>query len=173
MTRRLSLLIAWTCTALLIALPCACLYLLTDLSLLQSVVHYNLDIPILWDTVLDWQWYSEWVLSVLFLSIGLTGVFYLRRAFTNFARGELFSFANSNDLQRFAKLLLLQTLISPLHFGLSSLLLSLNHPAGQKMLSIAFGSGEFRAIGVALILWVMSNLLLEGCKLHSENQQFV
>ena len=54
-----------------------------------------------------------------------------------------------------------------------SLALSLNHPAGQKLLAISFGSNELKAIGVALVLWVLSDLLVEGGKLQSENQQFV
>ena len=54
-----------------------------------------------------------------------------------------------------------------------SVVLSLNHPAGERMLTISLGSNEFKAIGVALVLWVMSELLIEGCRLQTENQQFV
>jgi actin-like ATPase involved in cell morphogenesis len=49
----------------------------------------------------------------------------------------------------------------------------MNHPAGQKILSISFGSDEIKVIALAMILWVMSDLLVIGNKLDSENKQFV
>jgi len=52
-------------------------------------------------------------------------------------------------------------------------LLSLNHPAGEKVLSIIFGSGEIVTVALAMILWVVSDLLVEGSRLQSENQQFI
>lgn len=173
MTRRLSLLISWGCTALLILVPIAALFFLVDLSSFGQFVRNSIGLPVQWRTVSDGQWYGLWALMALYVSIGMVGLYFLRRAFANFANGELFNLANSRDLRRFSILLLVQAIVTPLHFALSSVLLSLNHPAGEKMLSISFGSNEIRAIGVALVLWVMSNLLVEGCKLQTENRQFV
>lgn len=173
MTRRLSLLISWSCTALLILVPFAALFFLFDLGSFRHLVRNSFGLAIQWRTVSDAQWYGMWVLMAFYVSIGLAGLYFLRRAFANFANGELFNMDNSRDLRRFSILLLVQAIVTPLHFAASSVLLSLNHPAGQKMLSISFGSNEMRAIGVALVLWVMSNLLVEGCKLQTENRQFV
>jgi len=49
----------------------------------------------------------------------------------------------------------------------------MNHPAGQKMLSVSFGSDEVKVIALAMILWVMSDLLVKGCKLENENKLFI
>lgn len=173
MTSRLSLVIAWACTALLLLVPLLALYLLTDLASLAEVVRNSMGLPIRWQTVADGQWYAFWVLTVGYLSIGLVGIYFLRRAFVNFARGEFFNIDNSRDLRRFSILLLVQAVVTPVHFMISSVLLSLHHPAGQKVLSVSFGSNELRSIGVALVLWVISNLLVEGCRLQTENQQFI
>ena len=173
MTRRLSLLISWSCAALLILVPTVAVFFLVDLDSFGRFVRNSIGLHIQWNTVSDQQWYALWALMALYVSIGLVGLFFLRRAFANFAIGELFNPANSRDLRRFSMLLLVQALVTPLHFALSSVLLSLNHPAGQKMLSISFGSNELRAIGVGLVLWVMSNLLVEGSKLQTENREFV
>lgn len=173
MIRHISLLIAWGCVAALVLVPMAALYLLWDIEWFALVVKEQFGLPILWHTVANWQWYALWLLTVLYLSIGLAGLIFLRRAFSKFATGELFNMANSRDVRRFAVLLFIQALAQPFHFALSSVLLSLNHPAGQKMLSFSVGSGELRSIAVALILWVMSDLLVEGSKLQTENQQFV
>jgi hypothetical protein len=56
---------------------------------------------------------------------------------------------------------------------LSSILLSLNQPAGQKLLSISLGSGEVKVIALAMILWVMSDLLVKGGRIERENKQFI
>ena len=173
MTHRFSLIISSTCTALLLLVPIAALYYLINIGSFAELISSSTGLPIQWSTVSTNQWYGVWMLAALYISIGLVGVYFLRRAFANFAKGEFFNLANSRDLRRFSILLLLQTLLAPLHFALSSVLLSLNHPAGEKMLSLAFGSNEIRAIGVALVLWVMSNLLVEGSRLQTENRQFV
>ncbi|MEO1245951.1 MAG: DUF2975 domain-containing protein [Pseudomonadota bacterium] len=173
MTRRFSLLISWSCTALLIAIPLAALYFLLSIHAFAALAANNLGLAIEWDTVVSWQWYALWGVTFVYMAIGLAGLYFLRRPFANFARGELFNLANSRDLHRFSILLFLQALAKPVHFALSSVLLSANHGAGNKMLSISFGSSEVRMIALALVFWVVSNLLIEGGKLQAENRQFV
>ncbi|ALS98353.1 DUF2975 domain-containing protein [Lacimicrobium alkaliphilum] len=173
MTRQFSLLIALGCSALLILTPVAALYLLLDIELFASLARSNLSLPIQWQTVSDTQWYSLWLLTLIYIGIGLAGLYFLRRAFANFAKGELFNHSNSRDLRLFAIMLFVQALTKPLHFTLSSVLLSFNHPAGEKMLSVSLGSGEIKVIALAMILWVMSDLLVRGSQLENENKQFI
>ncbi|MCH9693487.1 MAG: DUF2975 domain-containing protein [Gammaproteobacteria bacterium] len=173
MTRRLSLFISWICTALLVAIPLAALYFLVNIGAFAALTQKSIGLAVDWSTVVAWQWYALWAITFLYVSIGLLGFFYLRRPFANFARGELFNSANSRDLRRFSILLFVQALAKPIHFAAASVLLSANHSAGNKILSISVGSNEVRMIAIAVIIWVVSNLLIEGCKLQSENQQFV
>ncbi len=173
MSRKLSLVIAWACTVLLVATPIAALFFLLKLSAFAGLARSSVGLPIQWGTVSDGQWYALWAMTAAYVSIGLFGLYFLRRAFFNFAKGELFNPANSRDIRRFSMLLFAQALVTPVHMSLMSVLLSLNHPVGQKMLSISIGSNELKAIAVALVLWVMSDLLVEGCKLQTENRQFV
>ncbi|MEL7022628.1 MAG: DUF2975 domain-containing protein [Pseudomonadota bacterium] len=173
MSRKLSLVIAWACSALLIAIPAVAVFYLVNLGSFASLTQSTVGFPIQWWTVSDGQWYALWGLTAAYLSIGLAGLFFLRRAFKNFSKGELFNASNSHDLRRFSVLLLAQALATPIHLSLMSLLLSWNHPPGQKMLSVAVGSNELKAVGVALVLWVLSDLLVEACRVHAENKQFV
>ena len=173
MSRRLSLVIAWGCSILLVLVPTVAVLLLFSLQNFAEVAQANLKIPIQWWTVSATQWYALWFLTAAYASIGLIGLYFLRRAFKNFASGEFFNAENSRDLRRFSIFLIAQTIATPIHLALASLLLSLNHPPGQKLLSISLGSNEFQAIGVALVLWVLSDLLVEGGKLHVENKLFV
>lgn len=173
MTRHFPLLIARGCMAILVLAVVAALYFLINIDAFALLAERTLGLPIYWQSVNTAQWYGLWLLSVLYLSVGLAGLYFLRRAFINFARGELFNQDNSRDLRLFSIFLFAQALAKPLHFALSSVLLSLNHPAGQKMLSITLGSGELKVIALGMILWVMSDLLVKASTLESENKQFV
>lgn len=173
MSQQFSRVIALICTALLIATPFIAFYFLINLELFSSMAMSNLGLPIQWRTVTDTQWYGLWLLTVVYLSIGLVGLYFLRRAFSNFASGQLFNRSNSRDLRVFSILLFVQAIAKPLHFSISSVLLSLNHPAGEKMLSVSFGSNEVKLIALAMMLWVISDLLVQGSKLEKENKQFI
>lgn len=148
-------------------------YLLLDQQFLAEMTRQYSGLPVLWHTVDSWQWYSLGVLTGVYLGIGVAGLYFLGRAFRRFAGGEFFSLANSLDLRRFAALLFAYGIAKPLHFTLCGLLLSANHPAGQKMLSVSLGSSEIMLVGAALIFWVVSNLLVHGCQLQAENRLFV
>ncbi len=173
MTRQFSRLIALGCMVILITAPIIALYFLINIDQFADIARNNIALPIQWQTVSDMQWYSLWLLTVIYFSIGLVGLYFLRRAFSNFAKGQLFNHSNSRDLRLFSILLFAQALAKPLHFSISSMLLSMNHPAGQKVLSVFFGSDEVKVIALAMILWVMSDLLVRGSKLESENKQFI
>lgn len=173
MSQQFSRLIALGCMAILITTPFIALYFLINIEQFSAMTRSNLALPIQWQTVSDIQWYSLWLLTVFYVATGLAGLYFLHRAFFNFSKGQLFNHSNSRDLRLFSILLFAQALAKPLHLSISSILLSINHPAGQKMLSVSFGSNEVKVIALAMILWVMSDLLVRGSKLDSENKQFV
>ncbi len=173
MTQQFSRLIALGCMAILITIPLILLYFLINIELFAAIARNNLGLPIQWQTTSDIQWYSLWLLTVIYVATGLAGLHFLRRAFSNFAKGQLFNHSNSRDLRLFSILLFAQALAKPLHLSISSMLLSMNHPAGQKMLSVSIGSDEVKVIALAMVLWVMSDLLVRGSKLESENKQFI
>lgn len=173
MTRHFSLLIAWGCRFLLLAVPLVALYLLVDQSAFVQLISSSLALPVQWQTVGAAQLYSTWLLMLLHQSVGLTGLYFLSRAFAAFARGERFSPANSRFLRFFSIMLFIQTLSRPVLHAVVSMLLTLKHPPGERMLSLRMGSDEVLMLGVAMILWVTSELLLEGSRLEEENRQFV
>ncbi len=173
MTRQFSRIIAFGCLAVLITAPIIALYFLINIDQFAEIAKNNIALPIQWQTVSDMQWYSLWLLTALYAAIGLTGLYFLRRAFFNFAKGQLFNYSNSHDLRLFSILLFVQALAKIMLLTISSVLLSINHLAGQKMFSVYFGSDEFKIIALAMILWVMSDLLVRGSKLENENKQFI
>ena len=173
MTQQFSRLIALGSTIILIIIPCIALYFLMNMALFMAITKSNFGLPIQWQTVSDIQWYGLWLLTAFYVALGLAGLYFLRRAFSNFAKGQLFNHRNSRDLRLFSILLFAQALAKPLHLTIASILLSINHSAGQKMLVVSFGSNEIKVIGLAMILWIMSDLLVQGSQLESENKQFI
>lgn len=173
MTRLFSLLITWGCVATFCLVVVAAIYFLIDIAAFAALATQVLELPIQWQSVTTAQWYGLWLLTVLYLAVGLWGIYFLWRAFANFAKGELFNEHNSRNLRLFSIFLLAQAIAKPLHLALSSVLLSWNHPAGQKMLSISVGSAEVKVIALAMILWVMSDLLVKASTLDNENKQFI
>jgi hypothetical protein len=153
--------------------PVAAVYLFVDIDAFAALGVRQLRLPIQWETVTPGQWRGLWLLTALHLGVGLSGLYFLRRAFVNFSRGEFFNQSNSRDLRLFSILLFVQAFTKPLHTALSSVLLSWNHPPGQKVLSVSFGSGEVQMIVLAMILWVICDLLVRGGELEHENRQFV
>ncbi len=173
MTIKLARLVYWAASAWLIALPVGAIYVLTNIDVLTRIAQQNLGLPIQWFSVDAWQWYAVWAVSLGYLAIGYLGVYYLRRAFRSFARGQWFDTDNSRSLRLFAIFLVAQGLAKPLHFAACSVLLSWNHPAGERMLSLSAGSNELVLIISGLVVWVLADLLLAGIAADTENRQFV
>lgn len=173
MTRKLAAVVAWLCTAWLVVLPAAALYYLVKLESFGLLAAANLALPIQWYTVNNNQWLMLWGVTALYLSLGYAGAWYLRKAFRSFARGDWFDIENSRHLRRYAALLIVQGFAKPLHFGISSVILSLNHPPGEKLFSISFGSNEIVLVVAGIVMWVLSDLLVEGTRAEAENRQFV
>lgn len=173
MSKRISQLICWICLTTIFVASTAILISPFKLYLFARFARSNLEVPILWNTVATWQWYGLWVLTVIVVFISLVGVYFLYKAFKGFASGELFNLESSINLRRFSIILLLQVVLKPLYISIAGILLSINHPAGQKVLIISLGSEQVSSLVLGLIIWVLGDMLVAGHSLQAENRQFV
>ena len=173
MSKKFSYLISWGCIVTIVLMSIGLFSLLIDIAWFEEVARTNLNLPIYWETVEQWQLYLLWMVTALYLAIGLFGLYFLHLAFKKISAGELFNLTNSSNIRRFSILLFIQSAAKPVHYSLASIILSLNHPEGEKTLAVAFGNQELTMLAVAMILWVVSDLLVAGSKLQSENRQFV
>ena len=163
----------WLCAVFLVFLPVMALYLLFNLEFFAVLAAKNLALPIIWASVSQQQWLFMWFLSVLHLSLAWLGVYFLRKAFARFSRGEFFNQSNCKCLRLFAIFLLLQSLMSPFLNAIYSVLLSWNHPPGEKLLVLSYGSPDIKLIALAMIFWVISDLLVRATNIDRENKQFI
>ncbi len=161
------------CLASMIGGVILILICLFNFSWFELVIQENIDVPIQWHTVERWQWYSLWGLTTAFLLFGLCGVYYLFLSVRGISAAGLFDLKNSVYLRRFALIALSQVILKPMCFTLAIILLSWNHPAGQKMLVISVGSEQVSTLVLGLIIWVMSDMLVAGNELDVENKHFI
>jgi len=77
MSRHFSLIISRVCIAAIFFIPLAALWLLFDIQLFAGLIQKEFPSPIIWSTVETWQYYVQWGLTLLYLSIGLFGIYYL------------------------------------------------------------------------------------------------
>ncbi|MEM9397348.1 MAG: DUF2975 domain-containing protein [Pseudomonadota bacterium] len=173
MTQLFARLVSFGCWLAFILSVGLLLFFAVEIDSFAELAKGTLGLAVDWNSVVSAQWYGLWMLSAVYLSIGLFGLFFLQRAFTKFAKGEFFNKSNSRDLRLFAILLFVQALAKPVHYSLASVLLSLNHPPGQRQLAISLGSFELKVFVLAMILWVISDMLIRARELEQENQQFV
>ena len=171
--RRLSFVIYWCCNLMLITAPVLLIISIFDTALFTDMVKNTVKLSIRWNTVESAQWIVLWCLMIGFFAIGYVGIYFLRKAFQNFAAENWFTLSNSINIKRFAKLLLIQSIAAPILFTVSGLILSFNHPPNEKILAIMLGSNEIKAIVVALIFLVISHILVVGHTIDSENKTFL
>ena len=173
MSKVFSHLISSGSIATIVLILIALLSFLIDITWFAELAKNNLRLPIDWATVEQWQWYLLWGVTTAYVAVGLFGLYFLHRAFRKIGSGELFNLTNSLNIRRFSILLFVQAAAKPVYYSLASVLLSHNHSAGEKIFVVSFGSQEITMLALAMILWVVSDVLVAGCRLQSENRQFV
>lgn len=173
MSKYFSHIISWGSLLIIAVTVIALLTFIIKLSWFSELAISGIALPIQWATVEGWQWYLLWFSTAVYLSIGLLGLYFLHLTFKNISKGEFFNLTNSLNIKRFSIFLFMQAAAKPIHLSLASLYLSFNHPEGEKVFALVFGSQEVFVLSLAMILWVISDVLVAGCKLQSENRQFV
>lgn len=172
MKNRICSLLAFGCWAACIIGPLVALYLLWDLPLLMDLLKDGHQVSqIQWETVVNWQRQAVWTVLALNLVLTLLSLYFLRPVLLQFARDEYFNYTNSLYLKRFSWVLVIQGILHPL--GFVTLLLSWNHPPGQRLLSLSFSGEEIRFLALGFLFLLVSDLLVKGAELELENAQFV
>ena len=170
---QLSLVCRVFCWAFLVMIPLS--YLISQWPLGQSSEELLQDLPyaVQLDTVAPWQWLTAKALAFIPSLLLMAGIYYLLGLFRNVQTGECFSLRNVRALRFFSLYLALHALARFVVFTVNSLVLTANHPPGEHMLSITFGSQDVKLVFIALAIWVVALMLEKGEQLQQENQAFV
>lgn len=157
----------------LIGLPMLFIYFLIDITLFRTLAEQNLNYVIQWQSVTSTQLYLAAVISFLPHTLILWGVINLRRTLHAFMQSQIFNQQNILFMNRFALSLVLFALSSWIAKAIVSVVLSFNHPAGQKLLSIQIGSQHISVFLVGLVFWLIGKVMLHGFEIQQDNQSIV
>jgi hypothetical protein len=157
----------------IIALPALLIYFLFNIPDFQFVAQSNLNVTIQWNTVEDGQWYVTILISMLPSMLLVWGLIHLRKVFVSFSKEEFFIKDNIYSIKRFSFSLMLSSILQLCSLAAVSVILSLNHPAGQKILAVQVESQHFFIFFIGLVFWVIAKILTIARQTHIENQSFV
>jgi hypothetical protein len=106
--------------------------------------------------------------SLLPLSAMVYGIVNLRRIFALYKENIIFSYAHVECFRRSGIALILWMVAGIVYKSISGVLFTLGNPPGQRVLKVGFGSADFTALIIGLLILVISWVMEEGRKLEED-----
>lgn len=113
---------------------------------------------------------TGYVVSLLPLSALVYGILNIRRLFSFYSEGVIFSFDHVKIFKNTARALILWVVLSIVYESAKSVLFSAGNPPGTRVIEVGFGSAEITALLVGGIGFVIARVMDEGRILKEENQ---
>jgi hypothetical protein len=110
------------------------------------------------------------VASLLPLSALTYGIFNVRKLFSFYKGGVMFSLEHVGIFKSTAKALLLWVFLSIIYESVKSVLFSAGNPPGSRVLEVGFSSGEVTTLMVGGIVFVIAWVMDEGRILIEEKE---
>lgn len=157
----------------IVGIPIMWVYFLWKIDEFAEVILTNAGFSIQWSTVETYQLYIVCLSKAAVGMILVWGLLSLRKVFIAFTNGQIFVHQNILYIKHFSATLIFTAITGVLTTILASVILSLNHPAGQKTLSISIGGQEIWIMMIGLTFWLIAKILRKASLLENENKQFV
>jgi len=110
------------------------------------------------------------LISLLPLSALIYGLINIRKLFSFYQNGVIFSFEHVLFFKRTSKALILWVFLSIIYESAKSILFSMGNPPGQGTVSVGFGSSEITTLVVAGIVFIIAWVMDKG-RIITEEQQ--
>lgn len=98
------------------------------------------------------------------------GLMNIRKIFSLYKNGVIFSFQHVGLFRKTAKALVFWVIFSIVYESAKSVLFSFGNPPGSRMLNIGFSSAEFTTLVVGGIVYLIAWVMDEGRILAEENE---
>jgi Protein of unknown function (DUF2975) len=112
--------------------------------------------------------YLGWAVNCIPLVVILLGVWWLRKLFKNYAKGEIFTIQNVRYYRFIAYCFLIYFFVLPLHEVLLTLILSIGHETVN--IGISLTDTNLLALLVGIVLTVISHVMEAGHILEEEQK---
>jgi len=110
------------------------------------------------------------IASLLPLSALTYGLINIRKLFSFYKEGVIFSFEHVRLFKNTAKALVLWVVLSIIYESAKSVLFSLGNPPGSRVLEVGFSSAEITTLMVGGIVFVIAWVMDEGRILNEERE---
>lgn len=110
------------------------------------------------------------IVSMLPLSALLYCILNIRKLFSFYKKGVIFSFEHVNLFKKIAKALMLWVIFEIIYDSAVSVIFTIGNPPGQRFLKVGLSSGEFTALFVGGIIFVIAWVMEEGRILNEEKE---
>ncbi|MDX2222693.1 MAG: DUF2975 domain-containing protein [Rhodospirillaceae bacterium] len=101
------------------------------------------------------------------------GLMWLRRLFAAFAAGQVFSADNARAIRVFAWSIIGLHIAQIFTLGLSSIIITMLNPPGQRVLAFGLSSDQVLALFVGLVFVLIAHVLEEGRRIADDNAAIV
>jgi hypothetical protein len=110
------------------------------------------------------------ITSLLPLSALIYGIANIRRLFSFYKEGVIFSFEHVSLFKNTAKALVLWVVLSMIYESAKSVLFSAGNPPGSRVLKVGFSSAEITTLVVGGIVFIIAWVMDEGRILTEEKE---
>ncbi len=170
---RVSRLMSWIATAGIAGLAALSIYLVGDPAALERLAATMPEFALSQTGFTD----TKWWLSAGLLTFTLAPAFYLlmqiRKLFTTYSAGEIFTIGASDTLRRIGTAFLVLACVSVLSNTALVLIATYDNPQGQRSLALSLGSKEYALILIGGLISVIGWVMSEAAQISDENRQFV
>ena len=173
----LSRILAWACLLLAVLLPVAAFSSSLQNSAVDMLVQMGIRLPsgasLQSLPIALWQQGLAVAVSLLPVSAAAYALWRAHQCFSGFVRAEVFSVATVRHLRGFAAGLLVSSIAGLVAPTAIVWLLTLNAPAGGRVLTISLGAQQLLMLLFSGIVWQMGHAMTRAVELAEDNAQII
>lgn len=113
------------------------------------------------------------MISMIPFAIIMLGFYHLIKLFKLYELGKIFDLESIEHMRMGAFTVLIWLIADMVIYTLDVLVLTINNPAGQRILSLHFRSVHFSTLVVAIVFIIITQIMDEARKLKDENDYIV
>ena len=108
------------------------------------------------------------LISFIPMAIGMMTSWLFIRLFQAYEHNEIFSLDSIRILKKIALVMIIGVLLDPVYQALISFVMTAHNPPGWRIINIAIGTGDIRALITAGLIYLITYIMQEGAILREE-----
>lgn len=109
-----------------------------------------------------------WLINLIPLGIEMFGLYFLIKLFKLYEMGKIFTLKNVKYIRYIAMTLLLQVVTKPFIEAITSFILTFHNSKGKHIIALSFTSQDVDRILTGIIIFLVSWIMAEACKMQDE-----